>query len=89
MVLKAEGMVSDCMVGAKEEVLCVSFSLPLCLSYVSEHSSGTVTVGADLYAILWTACPLAAEPPVSPPPQRGAQLELSDAGSEQKSGTTA
>lgn len=50
MFFKAEGIVSGPMVGGKEEVLYVFFfSLPLCLPYVSERSSGTVTVGADLY----------------------------------------
>lgn len=52
VVFKAEEIVSGCMMEAKEEVSCVSFSLLLCLPYVSEHSSGTVTVGADVYTKL-------------------------------------
>lgn len=86
-VFKAEGIGFGCTVGAEEEVFYVSFSLRVCLPYVSEHSLGTATVGADLYAKLRTACLLAAKPPVSPPPAE--ELELSDGGSEQRSGTVA
>lgn len=67
-MFEAEGIGFGCVVGAKEEVFCVSFSLPVCLPYVSEHSLGTGTVGADFYAKLRTACLLAAKPPVPPPP---------------------